>query len=254
MRSFISHCITLAAAIGVCVLLTAPTAKAVPVSFAEGFSGAGSLPSPFLEQSTGGTAATFNGVNAAFPGAGSGGRSYLRTVADDYNTASFVADITVTLLSNGGNGVAFFGMGTGEPFPSFFNEPRIGPHIYMRPGPDNFLGGAINFTDQAVEIPFGGDLAGTGTHRLRMVWDAVLQQMTFAIDQDYTGGAFSATSTFGTFDGSNNGFGITNSRIFFGGTSGTTFDDLVVSVVPEPASLTMMTLGSLLLRRARRAG
>jgi len=255
MRRLRPRCATSAAAFALCVVLTAQSAQATPISFIENFSNAGSLPGPFLEQSAMWTAATFNGVNATFAGVGDWGRSYLRTIDDDYNTASFVAVVTVTIFNNGGAGCVFFGMGVGDPFSSYYAEPRTGSHLFLRPQPDNFAAGAVVVVDQGVETGFLGDLSGTGTHRLQMTWDAGLEEMTFAIHQDYSGGPFVASSTFGPFNGSNNGFNGANARVFFGGTSGTTFDDLVVTVdaetVPEPATLSLLALGGLALLRRR---
>ncbi len=227
------HGRTFAVVFGVCLLFAAQTAGAAPISLTEDFSNAGSLPGPFLEQSPGGIAAAFNGINATFPGTLAPDRSYLRTLASDYYTTSFVADITVTISGTAGGGTVFFGMGVGEPLPSFFYEPRAGQHLFVRPGPDNFLGGGINVTDQGLDHHFPGDLSGTGTHRLRMSWDALTQEMTFAIHQDYAGGPFVASSSFGPYDGSDNGFDATNSHIFFGGVAGTTFDDLTITVAEQ---------------------
>jgi hypothetical protein len=221
---------------------TAQNAKAAPISFNEDFSNVASLPGPFLEQSVGGTPAIFDGTVARFPDLTPSwpppGRSYLRTIDDNYNSVNFIAEITVTMFNgkffDGGDGIVFFGMGVGEPNPSFFNEPSVTPSLYMRPAPDNWHLGLVSVHDNGLQTHSLSDLAGTGTHRLQMSWDAILQEMTFAIHKDFTGGPFVASSTFGTFDGSDNGFNATNSRIFFGGTSGTIFDDLTVQISPVP--------------------
>ena len=52
---------------------------------------------------------------------------------------------------------------------------------------------------------------------------------TFAIHQDYTGGPFVPTHTFTPLSGFDNGFTSANSRIFFGGAGGLTFDDLSIT-------------------------
>jgi hypothetical protein len=221
---------------------TAQNAKAAPISFTEDFSNAASLPGPFLEQSAGGTPATFDGAVATFPDLTPAwpppGRSYLRTIDDDYNTVDFVAEITVTIFNgqffDGGDGLVWFGMGIGEPNPSFFNGPSVIPCLFMRPSPDNFHSGVVVVNDNGLETHFPTVLAGTGTHRLQMSWDATLQEMTFAIHEDFAGGPFVASISFGPFDGSDNGYNATNSRIFFGGTSGTIYDDLAVQTSPPP--------------------
>ena len=91
---------------------TVQNAKADPISFTEDFSNMASLPGPFLEQSAGGTPATFDGGVATFPVSNPAwpppGRSYLRTIDDDYNSVNFVAEITVTIFNgqffDGGDG------------------------------------------------------------------------------------------------------------------------------------------------------
>ena len=67
----------------------------------EDFSAAGTLPGPDLEQSTG-TAGTFDGTVVTFPGVVESDRSYLRTIAGNFDTGSFVSDVTVTLAGGGG--------------------------------------------------------------------------------------------------------------------------------------------------------
>jgi len=65
-----------------------------------------------------------------------------------------------------------------------------------------------------------------------MVWDATNETATFAVDQDYTGGDFVADKTFDPIDGSDNGFDLDNSKVFFGGAGGATFDDLEITGAP----------------------
>ena len=81
----------------VVLVSTATTAYAVTF-FTDDFNNTGALPGPNLEQSPLNTAATFDGSVATFPGVGASGegRSYLRTVDDDYNTTSFTAEITLS--------------------------------------------------------------------------------------------------------------------------------------------------------------
>ncbi len=201
--------------------------------FSEDFSNAGALPGPNLVQSSG-PGASFNGSNATFAGVGS--RSYLRTIDTDYSTTDFSALTTVTIPGGqAGWGLVFFGMGTGEPDGGFYGEPRTGSHIYMRPGPDDFGGGGVTITDNTVETVASADLAGNGTHRLRMDWDSTAQQMSYYVHQDYTGGPFVPSSSFAATNGADNGFDATNSRIFLGGANGAAFDDFeVTSLQPTP--------------------
>ncbi len=193
--------------------------------FTEDFSGA-TIPST-LEQATGsefgeppvyGGEANWLGVSAA--GAGTN-RSYVRTVASDYNTASFRAEITVIHAVTGGaegvdrNGV--FGFGTGQrqddthlngtsPDGSQFGLPTAGPVVYME-ATTQFNGGYLvrgwekepdaggsfgSITGLAfmVDEVTGERVSMTdgGTHRIRMDYDAVAQTLQYSVDVDYTGG------------------------------------------------------------------
>jgi len=198
--------------------------------FTENFSNTGALPGPNLEQSVLNTAATFNGSVATFPGGGDNGRSYLRTIDDDYVSGNFAAEITTTLNNGGGGGSAFFGLGVGDPFAAFFHEPRTSPSIFARLQPSDFGGGGAVTTDNAVEVTSpGGGVAGNGTHRVRMEYDAAKQLIVFYIDKNYAGGPFVADSVLGVRNAADNGLNATNARVFFGSSSNVTFDDLSVT-------------------------
>ena len=143
----------LIAVLVVCALQAlAVTTTQAQTFFSEDFSNSGMLPLPNLEQSALNTAATFDGLVATFPGVGDAGRSYLRTLDDNYNTTSFTSEITVTLNGNGGPGIGFFGLGVGDPFAGFFQEPRTGAHVFMRAQPSNFGGGDVVMVDDGVDI------------------------------------------------------------------------------------------------------
>lgn len=192
-----------------------------------------------LEQSTG-TAATFNGTNATFSGIGESDRSYLRTVIEDYNSTSFVAEVTVTLNGGGAPGIAFFGLGAGEPYPPSSFLPRWGPHAYMRVAPDDW-GGEVWLVDNGHTInPATTGDGGDGTHRLQIFHDAVAQEIHFAIAQDYTGGTFVATTTYDPISTADNSFDGSNARIFFGGAADVRFDDLSIRPVQStPEHITL---------------
>jgi hypothetical protein len=73
-------------------------------------------------------------------------------------------------------------------------------------------------------------VAGAGTHRVRVTWNAETGETGFQIHRNYTSGSFVASTTMGPFNGGDNGFTAADSRIFFGGASGVTFDDLSVTI------------------------
>ncbi len=209
--------------------LSAVPAQAVTF-FTEDFNNAGALPGPNLTQSPLNTAATFNGSVATFAGGGDGGRSMLRTADTDYASTSFVAEITVSVVGGGGGGSTFIGLGVGEPFAGFFQEPRTGAHIFTRLQPNDFGAGGAVVTDNSAEFTSpGGTVAGNGTHRVRVQYDAAIQTIAFTIDQNYAGGPFVTDHVLGVRSTADNGFDATNARIFFGGASGATFDDLSVA-------------------------
>ncbi len=190
-----------------------------------------------LTQSSG-VPATFDGNAAVFVGTTNLERSYLRTARTNFNTTDFVAQITTTIPTGAGDqGLVFYGMGPGIPNPANFGQPTIPPTLVMRAAPDDFGNGQISVNDLNIsggftplQSPFGA--AGDGTHRLQMSWDANLQQMVFSIDQNYTGGPFDADFTFAPVDGSDNGFTDALSSIFFGGSGGSSFDDLAI-ILPD---------------------
>ena len=55
---------------------------------------------------------------------------------------------------------------------------------------------------------------GDGTHRIRIIWNSTAQTMTYQIDEDYTGGAFTADMTSSAINGADNNFDGNPSRVF----------------------------------------
>ena len=231
-----------------------------------------------------------------FAGVADPGRAFVGTADSDYAAADFSAQVDVTVpLGGGANG--FFGLGPGilggdgTGGGPAFGEPSTGPAIYVGLNEDGRDGGEANLTDASVgaltaageanaqisdtagnRIPdpldptlfvfqdSDGDgvndpqfAVGSGSHTLFL--DYIQGAQTLEISADI-GGAGTITSL-GIFDTSDNGFDATNSRIFFGGDDGTTFDNFSVTVdaaVPEPGSaalLAMGVLGSMFVRRRR---
>jgi hypothetical protein len=159
-----------------------------------------------------GTSVSFDGSAAVFDGPASTDRSTLRTVADDYYSGSFVVEVTVAM----GSDIAFFGMGTGT---SAGGEPE-GPSINLRMHPSSILSGRMHWAELADPSSFQNIESfgnpGSGTHRLRMTWDASAQTAFFEVDEDYAGGTMVPDYASPIIDGSDNNFSNSNSRIMFG--------------------------------------
>jgi len=194
--------------------------------FTEDFSNGASA----LLQLAGPSTPDYSGQDAKFGGAWDGDRSYLRTIRSDYHLQDFVAEATVTLLSDfdadrGGTGIAFFGFGQGEPNCGNYCEPSASPAAYARIMPDDFYREFdVNSNGRVGVIENGG---GDGTHRVRMTYSADARTLTFAIHREWTGGPFEADHTIGPVALSTD-FDATNSRIFLGGAGDVRFDDLAV--------------------------
>jgi hypothetical protein len=97
-------------------------------------------------------------------------RTYMMLGQRGLAGSPFVAETTVTLHSGaGGGGCAFFGVGSAQPDPNFYDEPTIGPSLYLRIAPSDFAQGAISLTVNGKEVQKTGG-PGDGTHRLRLIW------------------------------------------------------------------------------------
>ena len=177
------------------------------------------------------------------------GRSYLRTAGTDYATTSFVAEVTFSTTATGQE--VFFGLGAGEK--ALFGTPDWSTQFSSAsfwPEPQN---DKITRFRTANDVNNFGDtgIAGfePGTHRLRMTFNSLNNQLLGEIDLNYAGGPFVAdpvtsnfpivvTSLFGA-----DGWPSEPSSIFFGGDDGATLRDFSVRVVPEPASWALAALG-----------
>ena len=192
-----------------------------------------------LPTSTSETPIFLNG-QAIFPGADLAfSRSYLRTVANDYSTVDFIAEITVS----GGVQNAFFGLGIGDSDAtnSFGAEPRANPHIYLLMDKDSPTNNGLIDDNGQVRVNTSG-IAGAGTHRVRLTWNAQIQQAQFLVDRNFDGISFIPDFVSQTIDGSDNGFTNGSASIFFGGSTGVEFDDLTVTPVPEPSTWVLATI------------
>lgn len=207
---------------------TSLSAAAKSLSFSENFNLRN--PKPDMLEVTGSAPSYATGA-AVFAGSEASGsdRGYLRTIAANYNTTSFRADVTVTIPGGfDGNGIAFFGFGAGEPNCSFFCEANTGPAIYFRIHPSDFFPKVeiTSASDGTLTTAF--DEGGTGTHRVRIVWNADTRAITLSIMSNYvTGAEFVPTAVMGPYILGNE-FDATNSHIFIGGAGMDSFDDLNV--------------------------
>jgi hypothetical protein len=181
---------------------------------------------------------------------GDGGRNYMRTVQEDFATSAFVAEVTFSTTSD--DQQVFFGLGAGDT--ALFGTPDWSTQFssasfWPETANDKFTrfrtaNDVNNFGDSTVA---GFD---PGTHRFRMTFNPVNNQLQGEIDINYAGGPFVAdaagsnfpivvSSLFGA-----DGWPSEPSRIFFGGDDGTVFRDLTVNVVPEPATFVSLLLGA----------
>ncbi len=186
-----------------------------------------------------GSAPTLNGSTVTFAGtgAGGGGRKYLRTQKSDYDTADFVAEVSV--FTAGNDNYNYFGLGSGTL--SSFNNPYGGASVVFE---GNYFGGdAGNTIDNGAAVAsISGIFTSNQTHRIRLAWNATAKTATFSVDQNYTSGPFVADFTFAPIDASNNGFNGTNGRLFFGGAEtsggfGVVYDDFTVQPAVVPGAV-----------------
>ncbi len=244
------------------------------VSFSEDFSSNTSGPNLGLK---GGSSSNidFSAGNARFTGTESTGsqRAYIGTSTNFNLAQDFTVEVEVTVPSaGGGNGVALFGFGSGQPGdsssgggPSYY-EPSLGPSAYVALIPSDFgppNASKITYADfnagntggtAATFYQSGGNdvILGSGTHRLRMTYSASTTTLTFSYQEDGIGSFINLGPGINIGD---NGFDSTSGQIFMGGAGGVTYDNVNVTVVPEPSHIALLSLVSAgaMLRRARRA-
>jgi PEP-CTERM putative exosortase interaction domain len=245
------------------------------VSFSEDFSSNTAGPNLGLK---GGSSANidFSAGNARFTGTNPLGaeRAYIGTSTNFNLAQDFTVEVQVTVPSaGGGNGVALFGFGSGTPGdssagggPSYY-EPSAGPAAYVALIPDDFgnpgSNSKISYADfnaantggtAATFYASGGNdvILGSGTHRVRMSYNASTTTLTFSYQEDSIGSFINLGPSINIGD---NGFNSTTGQIFMGGAGGVTYDNVNVTVIPEPSHLAMLAFVSAgtLLRRTRRS-
>jgi hypothetical protein len=181
---------------------------------------------------------TFDSSGAKFGSLFDGGRNFMRTIADDYDNHSFVAEVTwVTddLFSQD----AYFGLGSaayGAFLIADWGTEFSAVQLFLEVDPTEPTVFTLKNRDTFVLFDEGTDAPGldNGTNRLRMTYDWFAKTAVFAIDVNYAGGAFTAdvtTPPVSTLDlyGAT-GWPAEPGRVYFGGDDSTTFKDFTVTV------------------------
>ena len=185
-------------------------------------------------------------------------RQYVRTVDSDYN--NFDYRITVNHNFFVGSDIAFVGVGNGSPDATFTNEPGFGSMMFRLHNPA-LAGGRIDYAfwqsgDQFSEVNIGS--VSNINEPIRISIARYLDTLTMGFDLGFTG---TYTPDYvQTFDLSDAQYSDlktaldNESRLFFGSTFGSEFDDFVVTkAVPEPATgLPLLAISATVLLRRRR--
>jgi hypothetical protein len=175
-------------------------------------------------------------------------RTYISTVATNYNTIDFTYELTFS-VGGGGGGIAFFGIGSGQPNVDFYDEPYAA--FFLRQWPTSAGNGQTGWTISTIADPaspsenvFADPGTGNGTYRAQLLKSG--DSLTLGIDVNYIGGPFAADFAITKSLLTDLGFlNATNSTLFFGtADSATTFDNLLVAApVPEPSTCVMALAG-----------
>lgn len=204
-------------------------------------------------------AVSYDGSGAHFGSliSGDGGRNYMRTLDSDYATVKFTAEVTFTAATN--DQAVFIGIGAGDT--ALFGTPDWSTQFSSASfWPEMNNAKFVRFRT-ANDVNVFGDTGvpgmAAGTHRFRMTFNPANNQLLGAIDVNYAGGPFVADAMTTNFPivlsslFAADGWPSEPSRIFFGGDDGTTFRDLSITVVPEPASAVLLLLGVAAIFRTR---
>ncbi len=175
-------------------------------------------------------------------------RTYISTVATNYNTIDFTYELTFS-VGGGGGGIAFFGIGSGQPNIHFYDEPYDA--FFLRQWPTSAGNGQTGWTISTADDPlnpsehaFADPGNGDGTYRAQLLKSG--NSLTLGIDVNYIGGPFAADFAITKSLLTDLGFlNATNSTLFFGtADSATTFDNLLIAApVPEPSTCAMALAG-----------
>lgn len=215
------------------VLALAAGSVRAGIGFTEDFND--NSPGPNMSLGTGFGLPTTDFTGAFTVTSGIYSRIYLGTVATDYSTVSFTFDVVVSIpATTNAWAIPFLGMGSTTPRGTF-GEPDF-PGLYAlfvnrNPGYAQYKDG-VDTTQTTVVWATGTSLWANATHRLRLEWNATTRKAVFRIDVGNDGGgSFDYSSA--EIDGSDNGFTSANSQLYVGGGLGVTFDNIVVTVLPE---------------------
>jgi hypothetical protein len=180
---------------------------------------------------------------------GTDARIYLGTDDADYGAVSFVfeAELTVPNTDNAW-AIAFMGMGSTVPDADWYEEPIEHPHLIASADPrSNELVSRETNVSTRVREHVGGDLSGN-THRMRMQWDSATREAIFQFDHNNDG-----TGIVGfTLDDTEHNLDGNPTQLLVGGGNGISFDNISVSIVPEPVSAMLLVLAGLGLLVRRR--
>lgn len=185
-------------------------------------------------------------------------RQYIRTVDSDYRNFDFRLTLNHDFFVS--NDIAFVGIGNGSPDGAFSNEPGFGSLMFRFHNPA-LAGGQIDlaFWESGNDFFEGGLGNITSTNEparvgIRRVGDL----LTLSFDTDFNG-TFTP-DVVRSFDLSESQYAAlktsldAETRLFFGSTFGTRFDDFVVTQgVPEPTTglIAAVVFATTLLKRRR---
>ncbi|MBI1370180.1 MAG: hypothetical protein GC162_16195 [Planctomycetes bacterium] len=158
-----------------------------------------------------------------------GPRSFVRSVKTDWAKQSFRAEITVT-VDGDANGCGYFGMGEGQTGGDPYRNPNAVPAAYVLCGPSGFAEGPLDLRVNGATKWTLQPGPGSGTHRLRLTWDAHTHSMFVEVNRNWQGGEFKRDDLLVAQSVSAN-FTSDNAHLFFGGAGGAAFSDLVVTTV-----------------------
>jgi len=188
---------------------------------------------------------------------------YVRTVDSNYNNVDFRAGITIH-LNNGasGDGIAFFGIGSGVGDPNWHNQPTYAGYGYLIPsawGGGSFQIDGIDVPSEFAQRVARGEASWNNQillnqaigNRARMELIKVGGSLTFSLDPNFDNQNFNPTVSQTVSIANYMPFlNSTNSKIFFGAGGGSQFSDL--NIVPEPSSLALLLAGGAVLMAGRR--
>ncbi len=188
---------------------------------------------------------------------GHSGRNYVITTASDYNSVDFRYDLDFTMNGRDGMGLLFMGIGSGQPNSAFFQEPDYSAYFLVWPSEKVFFDvasgwdlttgpqGAIPIETGFGPAPRDGQLARA---RIEKIGNAIM----FSYQMVYAGGPYVPDYTISKNITSLPFLDGTNSHLFFGTDSdSSTVDNLTITMLPEPVSLSFFGLVAVLLSRRR---